>query len=139
MMQLMERHCHRLFLRSLLWLLIAALPLQGFAAVARLCCQPVTVAAVVMASAAAEPAPHCHQMPGDTAQPAPQASDHLDHQPGHDCGHAACSVGASAPPSSMLAPALLQAASMPALASNRLLAGPVPAGLERPPRTRLLP
>lgn len=130
----MERHFHRLFLRLLLWLLVAALPLQGFAAVARLCCQPVTLSV----SKAAKPVPHCHQMADDGAQGTDAThSTHtkqLDHQPGHDCGHAACSVGASAPPSCLPAPVMAPALSLPPLASSRFLAGHIPAGPERPPR-----
>lgn len=133
----MERHFHRLLLRSLLWLLVAALPLQGFAAVARLCCQPVTASH----SQAAMPAPHCHQMAGDGTHAAQSqslhAADHAssaDYPAGHDCSHAACSVGASAPPSCLPAPVLAAAAGLPPLARSHLLNGHIPPGLERPPR-----
>ena len=129
----MERHCHRLFLRSLLWLLVAALPLQGFAAVARLCCQPVTLSI----SKVAEPVPHCHQM----ADQADDGSKHIkpvDHQPGHDCGHAACSMGASAPPSCLPPPVMAPAVCLPPLASSQFLAGHIPAGPERPPRNAFI-
>lgn len=125
----MERHFHRLLLRSLLWLLVAALPLQGFAAVARLCCQPVTSSL----KQTVEAAPHCHQMADDAMQMKAKPAQQMEHPPGHDCGHAACSVGASAPPSSVPSPVLAQAGCLPPQASNPFHAGYIPAGLDRPP------
>lgn len=129
----MERHFHRFFLRSLLWLLVAALPLQGFAAVARLCCQPVTLSI----SKVAKPVAHCHQM-ADKADDGGKYIQPVGHQPGHDCGHAACSVGASAPPSCLSAPVMVPVVSLLPLASSQFLDGHIPAGPERPPRTSFI-
>ena len=133
----MNRALYRCFLRSLLWLLVAALPLQGFAAAMRTCClqqDGAAKAAAVMVVKAA--IPHCHAM-ADMAS-AMQIDDHdgktMAH--GHDCGnHGACTVAASAPPPmSLLQPLNLRAPRLP-VASAPLFAGHIPPGPERPPRS----
>ena len=144
----------RFLVRLLLWFFIAALPLQGYAGVMRMCCAqgnaPAMDMDMDMASAAttpdgaavghagpmardmAHPTGHCAAMAGptDLAGHAPQA--------GTDHGCAACAA-------CCLAMALLPSASMPGIAAERnasavalapaiFLAGHIPAGLERPPR-----
>ena len=59
----MNRVFYRHLVRSLLWLLVAALPLQGFAAAMRTCClQQDSGAQAVAIMAAKAAAPHCHDM-----------------------------------------------------------------------------
>jgi hypothetical protein len=116
---------HRVFFRFLLWLLIAALPLQGFASSMRACCVEDTVATVVTAQVF-----HCHDM----AEPAVAKADMGMHH-GHDCSnHGACTAGATAPPAMLaLQPLSLCGAPVP-LAGSLLFSGHIPSGLERPPR-----
>ncbi|MFZ4874670.1 hypothetical protein ACL9RI_06280 [Janthinobacterium sp. Mn2066] len=126
---------HRVFFRFLLWLLIAALPLQGFASSMRACCvedATVTPARPVMTAQT----PHCHDM----AEPMVHTADDVEHADmgmhhGHDCSnHGACTVGATAPPGMpLLQPLSLSGVPMP-IAGSLLFSGHIPAGLERPPR-----
>ena len=121
---------HRVFFRFLLWLLIAALPLQGFASSMRACCVNEVVAPVKTAVMAAA---HCHDM----AEPMVHVADNDDmgmHH-GHDCSnHGACTAGATAPPGMpLLQPLSLSGVQMP-VAGSLLFSGHIPAGLERPPR-----
>lgn len=124
----MNRVFHRYLVRSLLWLLVAALPLQGFAAAMRSCCLQQSVASVV---AEAE-APHCHTM-ADMQDHGGKAMD-MGH--GHDCGnHGACTVGATAPPPMAALHPLMPGAPQAPGALPLLFAGHIPAGPERPPRS----
>jgi hypothetical protein len=128
----MNRVFHHHLVRSLLWLLVAALPLQGFAAAMRSCCLQPPGAELTMKMAQAE-APHCHSMT-DTADMQEHAGKAMDH--GHDCGnHGACTVGATAPPPmAALHPLMLGAPQAPG-ALPLLFAGHIPSGPERPPRS----
>lgn len=126
----MNRVFSRHLVRSLLWLLVAALPLQGFAAAMRICCmQQHSVAAAMVAKAGTPP---CHAM-ADMAAPM-QQDDHagkaLAH--GHDCGGACALAAAAPPPISALQPLSLCAPRLP-LAPPLLFAGHIPPGPERPP------
>jgi hypothetical protein len=113
----------RTFFRYLLWILIAALPLQGSIA-AVVSCQPGAppLAAVRHMDASAAP-DHCQQ--ADDAKAA-----------GHGkCSHcASCCVGAAAPP---MVPALVLPAALSSFAGNvaePAMTAYIPATLERPPR-----
>lgn len=137
----------RSIVRLLLYLLIAALPLQGYAAGG--CC----------AKADQAPAPHCgmHDMPGmhvvDGAQPhgahggqpAPQSAAagcamHAAHHAGGDTAHDHCSSCASCCAAAFALPPALPtpAGALPQrVAHAPPLAPPanhIPAGPERPPR-----
>lgn len=110
----------RPFIRLLLWILIAALPLQGAAAVVIPCI------AAVQAQVASEPvagAEHC----------APAKSDLASGAHGK-CSHCASCVGASAPPSVpvLVLPASLSGAGF--VAPEPAMTAYIPATLERPPR-----
>ena len=140
------------FIKTLmLWLLLAALPLQGMAAATRMSCAPAPHAAMAAQAHQAHQAAHAQHA-------TPAADDHADHAghaagAGHDrhaaaqdtapdqhhhasaCSHcAACAFGAAAPPP---APATVHAGAGPDLpfpAAPRGTAGFIPPGLERPPR-----
>ena len=126
----MNHYFHRHFVRSLLWLLVAVLPLPGFAAAMRSCCllqQSVVEAVVVMAQAQ-----HCHAM-ADMTAPMPahdKSGKAVAHS--HDCGSACTFVATAPPPMSALLPLSLLAPPPPA-ASLLLLAGHIPPAPERPP------
>lgn len=129
----MNRVFYRHLVRSLLWLLVAALPLQGFAAAMRSCCMQQSVASVVVKAEA----PHCHAM-ADMADMAidDHAGKAMDMGHGHDCGnHGACTVGATAPPPMAALHPLMLGAPQPPGALPLLFAGHIPAGPERPPRS----
>ena len=127
----MNRVFYRHLVRSLLWLLVAALPLQGFAAAMRSCCLQQAGAAVTLKITAAE-APHCHAM----AAMQDRGDQSLDTGHGHECGnHGACTVGAAAPPPMPALHHLSLGASTPPGALALLFAGHIPAGPERPPRS----
>lgn len=133
----MNRVFYRSLVRSLLWLLVAALPLQGFAAAMRTCClQPDGGAQAAAAMVVQANTPHCHAM-ADMAVPM-QMDDHANNpmSHGHDCGnHGACTVAASAPPPVAALQPLNLTAPRPLAASTLLFAGHIPPGPERPPRS----
>ena len=129
----MNRVFYRHLVRSLLWLLVAALPLQGFAAAMRSCCWQPPGADMTVKMAQAEP--HCHAMAemADIAEHAGKAMN-MDHV--HDCGnHGACTVGATAPPPMAAPQPLMPGAPRPPGALPPLFAGHIPSGPERPPRS----
>lgn len=127
----MNRVFYRYLLRSLLWLLVAALPLQGFAAAMRSCCLPPPGAGLAIKIAEAPP---CHVM-ADMTDHADHAGQAIDLNHGHDCGnHGACTVGATAPPVPALQPLML-GVPLPPAALPLLFAGHIPPGPERPPRS----
>ena len=130
----MNRVFYRHLVRLLLWLLVAALPLQGFAAAMRSCCLQQPGPAVTM-KMTQEDAPHCHAMT-DMADMEDHVGKAMDMSHGHDCGnHGACTVGATAPPPmAALHPLMLGAPQSPA-ALPLLFAGHIPSGPERPPRS----
>lgn len=149
----------RRYTRLLICLLMAALPLQGFAAVLKSFCGPAHHQVMQVAKVAA---PHRHVV---------AAAGHHGHQHGHPDGHqravvqadhtvqpvdlaaaasengksasaksaycSACAagcVGAVAPPTALLAPSDLREPSRLILPASPVLSGVVPAGLERPPK-----
>ncbi|MGK5027613.1 hypothetical protein [Janthinobacterium sp. RB2R34] len=126
----MNRYFHRHFVRSLLWLLIAVLPLPGFAAAMRSCCLPQE--SVVEAVVVKIQAQHCHAMADMTAtMPAhEQSGKTMAH--GHECGSACTFVATAPPPMSALQSLSLRAPPPPAV-SPVLFSGHIPPGPERPP------
>ena len=119
----------RLFVRYLLWLLIAALPLQGMAAAAMACHDDLR-----QAGAASHQMADAH---ADTATAGHCGGEHQHHSSGAHgkCSQcASCCIGAAAPPAMETAvppaipPTTVIAASEPAMIVY------VPAALERPPR-----
>jgi len=127
----------RLFARLVLCLLIAALPLQGYAAAARACCAPASMSAMTMSGQG--DGAHCHHGQAHAARASlSAAAGHHDGANDHGGCHAsscaACCVGFVAAPAAGLRLPLLPAFSLAAPAPEPLLTGPVPAGLERPPR-----
>ena len=122
----------------LLWLLTAALSLQGFAAAAQTPCGPVAhhdqaEIAMVMHS-------HHHEGDGATDSVKVAAAKSSGDSPGakHKSSFcsacATCCVGAVAPPSvSVLTP--VYSSSLPAIsAPSPFVTGFIPSGLERPPK-----
>ncbi|MBV6324344.1 hypothetical protein [Duganella violaceipulchra] len=112
----------RPFIRFLLWILIAALPLQGMAVVLIPCAA--LPAPMQVASEPAARAEHCAP-----AKPELQASG------AHGkCSHCASCVGASAPPvvPSLVLPASFSGAGVSA--AEPAMTAYIPATLERPPR-----
>ncbi len=118
----------RPLIRLLLWILIAALPLQA-GALAFMSCGPATAPSQAIA--------HDHEMAADSAdeehceQP---SAGHLDATHGK-CSHcASCCIGASAPPAvpSVIVPTVFS--TYAACAAEALITGYIPATLERPPR-----
>lgn len=137
---------HTAFVKFLLCLLIAALPLQGFAAAIRLGCVhgPSSAVSVTQAVAGAQTSVPQQQAAQHCDQAAPAADSAASHpaadgggQGGHAGDHASCSIcsiGAAAPPPAILPPSAIAHTSAPALAPAPLIPGPILAGLERPPR-----
>lgn len=118
----------RPLIRLLLWILIAALPLQG-SAVAFMSCGVGTAPSASVEhhngdAAAATHEEHCAQ----------SATDHLS-APHGKCSHcASCCVGAAAPPA---VPSLLMPTAFTTFAGSAVepaMTAYVPATLERPPR-----
>lgn len=128
----------RVFKTFLLWLLLAALPLQGIAAAIQTSCGPMShhdsAETVVVAQS------HHHEGDG-AASPAKvvlakatgNATD-VKHANSSCSACAVCCVGAVAPPSaSILTPAYSK--TLPVVISpSPLVVGFIPAGLERPPK-----
>jgi len=129
---------NRAFKTFMLWLLLAALPLQGFAAAVQMSCGPMAH------HGSSEMVIHAesHRHEGDSAaSPSTEAaakssgsSADAKHKSSFCSACATCCVGAAAPPSiSVLTP--VYSSSLPVISSPApLLAGFIPAGLERPPK-----
>jgi hypothetical protein len=135
------------FLKTLmLWLLLAALPLQGIAAAMQTTCGPMEHGGLAEATMSV----HLHEHGGDaldagdtvatdTGAAVKSAMSH-DTSPDDSHDHATCSACASccvgavaAPPAAVVTPAY--GSSLPsAVAPVPLVTGFVPAGLERPPK-----
>ena len=133
---------NRAFNIFLLWLLIAALPIQGFAAAMPLGCGSPhhgSAAAVTEAHHHDGIAEHSHDGPdthhsasGSAAKANPDTSHTQQHSSCSAC--AACCVGATAPPSSSpMTPAYRSSESF-VISQAPLVAGFIPAALERPPK-----
>jgi hypothetical protein len=128
---------NRVLKTFLLWLLLAALPLQGFAAAVQASCGP----------AAHHDAPEMkmqaqsHHHEGDAADSVTVLADKsagdsadIKHKTSVCSACAACCVGAVAPPS-VSALFSTYGSSLPKVVSpSPLVTGFIPAGLERPPK-----
>jgi hypothetical protein len=127
---------HRSIKTFMLWLLLAALPLQGFAAAMQLSCGPTRHAVSSPAPVAA--AAHEHQH--DAHLPAKSPEQEQDHSAmgkhaGSTCSAClACCIAALALPSCGVMAPVYSAAVPAAAASPLLLADFIPGGPERPPK-----
>lgn len=129
---------NRILKTFLLWLLLAALPLQGFAAAVQTSCGP--MAHHGSSEMATQAQSHNHEGDSATSSSTEAASKSFRHSV--DAKHkssfcsacATCCVGAVAPPSvSVLTP--VYSSSLPVVFSPApLVTGFIPAGLERPPK-----
>jgi len=140
------------FLKTfLLWLMIAALPIQGIAAVVKATCGPKHHAMSSMSAVSSE-----HQHPdGSVHHHHHDASDRVStvavsvaltddasndsnsnhvHKASTCSACAACCVGATAPPPSINIPSVFRSAQTLVIPSVISFAGITPASLERPPR-----
>jgi hypothetical protein len=133
----------RLVKTVLLWLLIATLPIQGIAAAAKAACGPEHHETMTMQEQES-PLQHAmthdhdgHQdmMMADADVAVGHASDnHHSHKSSFCSSCAACCVGAVAPPfafNQTMPPSLSESVH---ISAAPLVAGVIPAGLERPPR-----
>ena len=139
-----DSRMHRTLKTLLLLLLIAALPLQGAAAAMRLSCGPAHHhQPAQLASATGAPHHDAAAAHFDSDHSAFDATASAEQAPAAQVGHAhsscsacaACCVGAAAPPSASIPTAPLEGSEFIAVAPAPLLAGFIPASLERPPRT----
>ena len=133
-------HMNRAFKTFLLWLLMAALPLQGFAAAMPSGCGSARHGlAVTEAHHHGGIAGHGHDGAHHSASDSAAKTNHApgashEHQHSSCSACAACCVGATAPPSSStLTPAYCNSESF-VISQVPLVAGFIPAGLERPPK-----
>lgn len=112
-----------LFIRCLLWILMAALPLQGSAAIFAAC-----------KTQAAASTQDCHQhdvSPGGNVQ---HAGDDTAEPHGKCSTCASCCTAATAPPLAAVLPAPFPRAGRALPPPEPAYAAIFPAGLERPPR-----
>ena len=132
--------------RFVLWLLIVALPLQGFAAVTRLCCDAAqmtssTSVSALFVDASAMPSHHGHDAgPGDmhhaesdAKHPKDKADSH-DHKANSCNACAACFVGGIALPTHVVWSAPLTKDVGKFATPSALVTGFIPDSLERPPK-----
>jgi hypothetical protein len=138
------------FLKTLLlWLLIAALPLQGLAAVIQSSCGPshhaLTRANAVVTVHHHDGIAHSHdghdvamQTSADDASANVQLSDDnslsIKHKASSCSACAACCVGAAAPPSASIWAPVYSSSEFVLISPTPLVAGFIPASLERPPK-----
>jgi hypothetical protein len=114
--------------RCLLWILMAALPLQGSAALFAACAAPAQVSAAASHG--------CHEQDKAAAHGMTQQDDDGDERAPHGkCSTcASCCIAATAPPQSAPPPAPFPRAARALPAVEQAFTAIVPAGLERPPR-----
>jgi hypothetical protein len=137
---------HRILKTFLLWLLIAALPIQGMAAVVKASCGPThhqSVAAMMAEHHHAHDGHHHHadaniaadEHRSASSTASDKASDKAQAQKSAFCSAcAACCFGAAAPPPVVFwSPTLVRSEAKP-IPLAVLFTGYIPAGLERPPR-----
>lgn len=125
----------------LLWLLIAALPLQGIAAAVKAACGPEhheTISSNIMSSHEAMPdEEHAHHtmVMNDAGNPSDHGSKSQHQHKSAFCSScAACCVGAVAPPVSLKQPSPPTLSETAHVLASPWIAGFIPAGPERPPR-----
>lgn len=116
----------RLFVRYLLWLLIAALPLQGVMAAAMACQEGARQAAMSSHQAADQTAQAESHCGGEESQP---TSSH-----GKCSQCASCCIGAAAPPAVTMPVTLAHSSSTAVAWLEPAMTAYFPSGLERPPR-----
>jgi len=136
------------FLKTLLlWLLLAALPFQGIAAVMKTACAPTGLNGSSGVAIAMQSHHHHHHEDasmhtahaaaaddGTAVKPSPDKPSDANHPHSSCSACASCCVGAVAPPCATDAISSCRG-SLPAVASQPLpLASVVPGGLERPPK-----
>ena len=129
----------RAFHTFLFWLLIAALPLQGFSAALQASCGTGAPHAAADSAAPAQPSVHdAHDAHDASTSHHGQHGDAGDTVAGHgqsSCSAcAACCTGAIAPPSAFPASMACNDARPAVSVPAPLLAGFIPPGLERPPK-----
>lgn len=127
---------HRFVKTFLLWLLLAALPLQGLAAAMQSSCGPTkhhdAPSAIVSAQSQSD---HHHDVHADHVDHAP--AEHPDpgkHASASCSACSSCCVGAIALPAGSMAAPVYRAAVPVAIAFPLLLADFIPGGPERPPK-----
>lgn len=129
---------NRFFKKFLLWLLLAALPLQGIAAAVQTSCGP--MAHHGAADAVTQAQSHHYEgegvADGVTVVVAKATSDFSDlKQKSSLCSAcAACCVGAAAPPSGVAPTSAYNSSLLAVVTPSPLVNGFIPAGLERPPK-----
>lgn len=123
----------RAFHTFLLWLLIAALPLQGFAAALQASCgTSAHHEAAEMVASAQSHAQHDHEASAGHHDDTGHTAAKDKHSSCSAC--AACCISAIAPPSVSL-PSMAHSNARPAASSPApLITGFIPPGLERPPK-----
>lgn len=135
----------------MLWLLVAALPVQGFAAVVKASCGPVHHNPSPIAALAGEhhhdnvDALHSHDHDdasmhtladgsfSDASVTADKSSD--TYKSSYCSACAACCVGAVAPPSALVLPPAYNSSETVVVSPLPLVTGYIPDGLKRPPRS----
>lgn len=129
---------NRVLKTFLLWLLLAALPLQGFAAAVQTSCDPL---AHHGSSEIGIQAQSHHHESDDATEPSTEASAKLTgdsvgtkHKSSFCSACATCCVGAVAPPSVSLLIRVYSSAFPVVSSLSPLVTGFIPAGLERPPK-----
>lgn len=129
---------NRVLKTFLLWLLIAALPLQGMAAAIKLSCGPAHPAMSAQGGVA-EHVSHAAVAHDDGALTVASAA-HAEHSStphehkGSLCGGAVCCSGAAAPPMAPVRLHSFNSAETHVVSAAILPAGFIPDSLERPPR-----
>lgn len=135
------------FLKTLLlWLLLAALPLQGVSAAIKMACGPMEHHGSTEITMPVQPHHHDGEAMGMSDTDAPNASLELsstvspDKSFGDKHKHSTCSacatccVGAVAPPSVAVMTSAYSSALPSVVTPTPLVTGFIPAGLERPPK-----
>lgn len=142
-----SNHMNRTFKTLLLWLLIAALPLQGLAAAIQTSCGPAHHDASEISISVAANAHH-HDggvilnlddaLAADHSIPDSSTSDHSStphkHQTSICSACAACCVGAIAFTSGTLFTSTYTSSELVLVSPSPLVTGFIPTGLERPPK-----
>jgi hypothetical protein len=134
----------RAFKTFLLWLLIAALPLQGMATALKASCGPTATAAMAHGNHHDVDATQDHHRDHLTAHSdsatsnstgtTDESSSHHQHKSSYCSACAACCAGAVAPPSALTWPPVYTSSETIVVPPPILVAGHIPDGLERPPR-----
>jgi len=128
---------HRIFRTLLLWLLVMAIPIQGFSAATMLSCKSLHTSPWAKIHAASSHVHHddMHQLAGNTSDTSHDASTQLEKSDPASCSVcAACCIGAAVIPSSMAWTVVHNHSEQVLISPPMLATGHTPAGPERPPR-----